>query len=745
VTLPTGRHPIPLQQREAREMNLGDLLLKLATLSAAAATLLHARSLADGRKSRAGTIAFAVHAGALVASLLVLAVLFLRHRFEYAYVTQYSSHALSPALTLAALWAGQEGSVLLWAAIAAVLGLFLVRQPGSLAGPALFVVGASQLTMMLLLWIRSPFVLLPSAPPDGQGLNPLLEDPWMVVHPPALFIGYAAMLVPFALAVAALYRSDHRDWNRMAWPWTLFAVVTLGAGIALGGIWAYKTLGWGGYWAWDPVENASLIPWLLAVALLHGLLIQRTTGALQRTNYLLAALGWITTVGGTYMTRSGVLQDFSVHSFADSGLNAPLLFYLAWSTIVPAILLAARWRTLTGRVANWVSVSRESALWLGLMTLVVFAAMVAVGTTAPITTALAGRPAGVQASFYTRIAVPLGLALLLLMAVAPALRWTRQQGLSWLHPLAPGALAGAATIALLLPLGLRDPMWAAILFATGLALGINAWVAARLVRRGWMFGAGYVGHAGVAVMVLGIAVSTALGRSDRATLAVNEPVEVAGHRLTFAGLEQKPRGATELAIRVERGRYSFDARPRLLITANGVMRTPAIDGLRDLYLSPLEVKSGATHERHEPVWLRRGESVPFAGGTVSFSGFRMENRDRFFVFADLQVRDGDRTFDVAPALAAGADGSTPVPAEIPGIGSVAVVQIDADAGRVALHLPHEPAPAGPVAMVELSTRPLVNLVWIGALLTLLGSALAGVRRAAEPVAHAARAASRATA
>ena len=714
-------------------MNLGDLLLRLTLVLAAASGLVFLGPVVGRWRARAGGMLFGSHAALLLAALVLLATYFVAHRFEYSYVAQYSSRALSPALTLAALWAGQEGSILLWAALGALVGVFLLLQPGSLRAPAMFFVSLFQLLMTLLLVLKSPFAHGAIVPADGQGLNPLLEDPWMVIHPPVLFVGYAATMAPFALAAAALVRHDYREWNRMTWPWALFAVVTLGTGIALGGVWAYKTLGWGGYWGWDPVENASLIPWLLSVALLHGLMIQRTLGALTRTNLLIALLGWVTVVGGTYLTRSGVLQDFSVHSFADSGLNAPLLTVLAVTTALAIALLAFRWRGLPGNEANWVNVSRESALWLGLMTMLAFAVLVAVGTTAPITTALAGKPAGVQPAFYQGIAWPIALAVLVLMALAPALRWTRQQGLSWISLLPPGLVAGVLAIAIAVPLGMRDGLWLSIVFATGLALGINAWMAARLFRRGWMFGAGYLGHTGVAVMALGIAVSTAMGRTERLTLPAGQAVQAASYRLTFTGEQTDARGARHLAIRVEGKNLEFEAKPRLMASpqGDGMIRTPAIEGWREIYLSPLEVRSEQAGGEDGVLWLAKDQETVVGGTGLTFVGFRMESHQRLLVYADLVVRRGDLEFHASPALSAGPEGSKSLPARVPGLGEFGIARLDADHGRVALALPPELAPRTTVAVVDFSTKPLVNLVWVGALITLIGSGLAGFRRAAE--------------
>ncbi len=712
-------------------MNFGDLLLRFAFLLTLPAGYLFFQELRGRKGTGTAGWLFGLHALALLGAMLLLWTYFLGHRFEYQYVAQYSSRALSPALTFAASWAGQEGSILLWALLGAIVGVALLRQPGALARPSLFFVTLMQFFLLVLLVVRSPFRTFPQAPPDGQGLNPLLEDPWMVVHPPVLFAGYASMVAPFALAAAALVLGLWKEWNRAVWPWLLMAVVALGTGIALGGVWAYKVLGWGGYWGWDPVENASLVPWLVAVALLHGLFIQKTTGGLVRVNLALALGGWLTVLGGTYLTRSGVLQDFSVHSFADSGLNLPLLLFMGVTAALSLGLLLWRWRSVESSPMHWSGFSRETALWTGLVTVLVFAAMVVFGTTAPLLTSLAGKPASVRPSFYHSMSVPLAIIVVVVMAVAPALRWSKQAGLAWLMALMPGFVCGVLAFAGALFVGVKDASQVALIATTGLALGINVWMTVRLFRRGWAYGAGYLGHAGLAVMILGMVMSTSLGRTETVNLREGETRQALGYTLTYEGAEPDGRGGHLLKVHVARKGWNLEARPQLLVMprGEGTMRKPAISGRREIYLSPVDLRPGGSGPG-EPVWLPQGEAVTAGDATWTFVGFRMESHDRMQVHADLDVTRQGATTRVSPGLVADPQGNLhPIPAEVSGLGEVALEHMDVDHKRIAI-APPGAATAG-LAVFEFSTKPLVNLVWVGALLTLLGAVLAGVRRAME--------------
>jgi cytochrome c-type biogenesis protein CcmF len=711
-------------------MNLGDLLLRIALLLTIPAAILFLRDLRGRAVPAAAGWLFGLHSLAVGAALALLWSLFLGHRFEYAYVAEYSSRALPPALSFAASWAGQEGSILLWVVLLAGVGLALLRQPGSLTRSAMFFLTLIQMSLLALLLAHSPFRLSSIRPDDGLGLNPLLEDPWMVVHPPVLFAGYAVMAAPFALAAAALVRGEARAWQRAVWPWTLMAVVTLGAGIALGGIWAYKVLGWGGYWGWDPVENASLVPWLVAVALLHGLFIQRTTGALARTNVLLAMLGWLTVLGGTYLTRSGVLQNFSVHSFAASGLGPPLGIVLGTTFLVSVILLARGWRALEARPLHAASVSREFALWIGLLTVLVFAALVVFGTTAPLLTAWVGHPANVRAGFYEAISVPLGVLIVLVMAIAPALRWSRQAGLDWLKALVPGLAGGLLTIAVALASGIRAPSHLLLLGTTAFALIVNAWMMWRLFRRGWSYGAGYLGHAGLSVMILGMVMSTALGRTERLTLEPDVPRRSLGYTLTYRGETPDGSGGSKLTVDIEARGWRLRAAPQMLDLprGEGSMHKPAISVLREIYLSPLELRKESVGPGGL-IWLSRGRPVVASGATLVFTGFRMESHEGMRVRADIDVRHGGRSWRVAPGVFSDSAGRHSVPVRAGDLGEISIGRIDADNKRVGVLLSGTPVTS--LAVVDFSTKPLVNLVWVGALLTLLGAILAGIRRAIE--------------
>ncbi len=252
---------------------------------------------------------------ALAAAALLLA-LFVLHRYDIKYVYDYSSEELEFRFRVAALWAGQPGSLVVWALVGLIAAPSLIRRTRAFEPYALTLLMALQAVLLVFMLIRNPFAPTlgplgaPIIPPDGRGLNPQLHNVWMVIHPPTLFAGYGLLGVMFVLAVAGLWRRDYDGWVKLAMPWALAGWAVLGLALTMGGYWAYELLGWGGYWGWDPVENSSLVPWLTATALIHGLVLQKAHGGLRRANFALAILTYLLVFYASFLTRSGVLANF---------------------------------------------------------------------------------------------------------------------------------------------------------------------------------------------------------------------------------------------------------------------------------------------------------------------------------------------------------------------------------------------------------------------------------------------------
>ena len=380
---------------------------------------------------------YIVHALSIVAVASSLYFIIFKHYFEYAYVWQYSSRELPVKYIISCFWAGQEGSFLVWTLWQALIGLVLLKIARKWESPVMLIFSLSQafVTSMLLgitlFGIKigaSPFSLLRhtvdsiegtifampnylSMVGDGNGLNPLLENIWMTIHPPILFLGYALALVPFSYAIASFLKKDYNTWIGRALPWTLFALLMLGAGILLGGAWAYVSLTFGGFWSWDPVENSSLVPWMTLVAGLHFMLISRKQNFALMAAYILITLSYVLVLYASFLTRSGVLADTSAHSFGDNGMTMQLLVYLLVFFVIMVVMIGANFRKFHS-VKEDILLSREFWMFIGAIIMVLAAFQIVFTTSIPVFNSLFHAdvaPPVDRVAFYNRWQMPYAL------------------------------------------------------------------------------------------------------------------------------------------------------------------------------------------------------------------------------------------------------------------------------------------------------------------------------------------------
>ncbi|MFT3676899.1 MAG: cytochrome c biogenesis protein CcsA [Chitinophagaceae bacterium] len=356
---------------------------------------------------RIARVAFITASVAVMAILGLLFFILNNHLFEYKYAWQHSSLSLERKYLFAALWEGQEGSFLLWSFWQCLLGLVVIRFSRQWEGPVMAVISLAQVCLAALVSGitlsgvqvgSNPFVLLRevmtdpvfsqanylSFIKDGNDLNPLLQNYWMVIHPPVLFLGFAACIVPFAYAVAALWTRKTQEWIKPVLPWTLFAAAALGTGIALGGLWAYESLSFGGYWAWDPVENASLVPWLLLVAAIHALIIYKRTGFSLKSCFLLIISSFLLVLYSTYLTRSGILGDTSVHAFGAGGVSFQILIFLGLFSLPVLLLYIIRRRSIPAVQSEERMLSREWWMFMGALIFSISAGSIIYMTSLPV-------------------------------------------------------------------------------------------------------------------------------------------------------------------------------------------------------------------------------------------------------------------------------------------------------------------------------------------------------------------------
>jgi cytochrome c-type biogenesis protein CcmF len=367
-----------------------------------------------------------------VLSLLSLIISFLRHDYSNLYVWQHSSNDMHPFYLVGAVWGGMDGSMLLWAAIMSVYAMVVVIRkqsvPDKLFSWVIPVLGAAcSFFLLVVTFLTNPFRLIPQGiiHADGNGLNPLLQNPSMMIHPPMLYLGFTGFVVPFAFCLAALLSGElTTSWIRLTRRWTLVSWVFLTAGIILGGHWAYIELGWGGFWAWDPVENASFLPWLSGTAFLHSVMVQEHRGMLKVWNIMLAVITYLLTIFGTFLTRSGIVQ--SVHAFAETDVGWVFLAYLGGMLLFALVLIVYRWRELAPEHVLESYFSREAAFLFNNLCLLAILVTTLWGVMLPvITEAFTGEQSVVGPPFFNKVTAPLFIILLFLMAVGPLISWRK--------------------------------------------------------------------------------------------------------------------------------------------------------------------------------------------------------------------------------------------------------------------------------------------------------------------------------
>ena len=399
------------------------------------------------------------------AALLVAAVCQLKgllaHDFNIEYVAQYTSRNLPTSYVLAAFWAGQKGSLLFWATILSIFGAAAQTMTSRRHEALLpYVAGITNVVVaffvVTMIFSANPFERLPFTPEDGRGLNPQLQNPGMTIHPPMLYLGYISITIPFAFAMAALLsRRLDSGWIHAIRKWTLLSWLFLSCGVTLGMWWAYVELGWGGYWAWDPVENASLLPWLTMSAFLHSVMIQEKRGMLKRWNVGLIIASFLLSIFGTFITRSGVIA--SVHSFTQSSVGYFFLAFLLMAAVAAFTLLYARWPLLEPEARLESMASREAAFLFNNLVLVGIAFSVLWGTLFPILSeAVRGTKITVGPPFFNRVNIPLGLLLVALTGIGPLIAWRKASPANLRRQFVVPVAAGVLVAAALLGAGFRD-------------------------------------------------------------------------------------------------------------------------------------------------------------------------------------------------------------------------------------------------------------------------------------------------
>jgi cytochrome c-type biogenesis protein CcmF len=667
-------------------------------------------------------------AGVLLVAFGVLEAAFLRSDFSLSVVAEHSSTTTPIFYRATAVWSSQEGSLMLWVVLLGLwssLMLFLTRRRAREIAPyaGAVLLGFAVFFLSLLVFMENPFDKAQTVVAEGSGLNPLLRHPSMMIHPPMLYSGYTLFAVPFAFAIGALItRRLDAEWIRLTRPFTLAAWFFLGCGILLGARWSYTELGWGGYWAWDPVENASLMPWLIGTAFLHSVMIQEKRGMLKIWNVSLVLSTGVLAILGTFLVRSGILN--SIHAFGASTLGVPFLVLIGVMVAGSVTLVLSRAPELRSENRLDSLLSREAVFLLNNLVLVGLCFVIFWGTFFPlISEAVTGSEASVGPPWFDRYIVPLSLILVLLSGIGPVIAWRRATAANLRRNLARPAAVGVVALVALRLGGVSGSLGALLMFALAAfvfaAVGQELWRGVRarramssdsvpralvsLVQRNRRRYGGYLVHIGVAVLFVGVAASSAFQHARDVQLNVGQTAKVGDYDITYvrptSDLKAANNGRLEkidlgAVMRVTRGGKPV-----------GTLRTErSFFPSDDPTLGPVSrfFEGEATSEVGLRAGLRRDV----------WSAISPSVRD-----LTKQVAEGDRVFNGAKALPAA---------------QREVALAEALTGLTRSYAVHPPA-----ATFRLIVSPLVSWIWIGALIVFAGGLIAiwpTPRRAPRPVA-----------
>lgn len=725
---------------------------------------------ASGRYRRVSGWVFGVGSFGVIGALGCLTLLFVKDQFQYQYVFAHGDTLTDLHYKVAGVWTAQQGSFLLWASCSALCGVLSLCSVGPLKRGYLLPYSLFQATLCGILAYETPFQLAKDAfvhgklmvPPGGAGMTPSLQNYWVVIHPPVIFLGFGALTVLFSFAVAAMLHGDAIEWAKRVRPWSLVTLAVLGIGICMGGLWAYETQGWGGFWAWDPVENVSFVPWLFTVALAHGVIVQVSRKRWGFTNLLLAGLPFLTFVYGTFLTRSGLLDKVSLHSFAsmDKSAKGILLAYLVLVTVgfFALWLTKGRKASQTTLASSEPGISRESLYGFGVLLISLVSVCIALGMSWPLISAVLGQKvSAVEERLYHPVVAWFFIPIMLLMAVSPFVSWrphtTGEIGRRVSNVLAVAVgLTGFSLIAMVapgwgvhadraqtvqMPFGLHVPLipWMAFLvFLCLFALVANLWRAIEMVKHTKMGLGGFVAHLGLAVLMAGLILSRGFEQKQDVFVREGSPVRALDYLISYKTISQGDphdrNGTVTFEVTGPNG-VKFNATPGLYFytDANGEdkpMVWPHVQRSlsHDVYVS---LSAPEIYAWPEPAAFKPGETKTVHGITVQFvkptrEGTPGQPGAKFGgVFRVLQ--DG-KAFEANPTMELTGGGVQPNLVQAGPDFAMAIGGMNAADGTIRLQLLYSPA----IYPITIYYKPLTILVWLGAGILFVGGLMAAIAR-----------------
>ncbi len=754
--------------------NIGRYSILLAALAFVAAVLVWGFGYRSQLAKKVAGISLNLGVALLFSAFVSLGILFATNRFEFSYVFQHGDTSNALQYRIAGIWSGQQGSFLLWATCAGLFAVLTAKGSGRFRRWYSVAYGTFLAGLAGIMVFESPFELnnvggLTVVPPNGAGLAPSLQNYWVTIHPPTIFLGFGALTVMFAYAFSALMERDATDWLRLVRPWALVAVALLGLGLCMGGFWAYETLGWGGFWMWDPVENVSFVPWCLTIAFIHGIIVQTARGSKKMGNLVMGGLPFLTFMYGTFLTRSGFLSDASVHSFAEMDRSALKLLIGLMVISVVAFFTAVIVRSVQGRRAvapkpaeteARSTLGRESLINAGIASISAIGIATMIGMSIPFVQALKHEPSKVvEEGLYHQVLTWFFIPTMLLMAIAPFAPWKNVSGKQLFTKaysvfcVTIGAMGlflmaliftpfgkiveKSPVVTLLGRHGLPGLTWLLILFGVCFfAISGNLWRIWELRKQSSLGWSGFLAHIGVTVLMLGLIISRGFEQKDQMIVMKDHPGKALGYSFTYRKMTSNDKDRNN---RVLFDVTKADAPGEKLFTADPGMYHVKVDGgqentmvwpaiihkpLYDVYVSLRPPQD----EISEPVALKEGKSTEFGGLTIDYKGLTMDGQPgatgtKFI--ANLVVHAGSLTKEIHPSLQIGDEGPVHFKASLDDNLNVEVASINAADRSVTLQFQL----ATPMFPIDIIHKPMVCLVWLGTgLMTLAGLLAAAYRR-----------------
>ncbi len=723
---------------------------------------------------RLARIGFTVGALSMVGAMGCLVSLFVTDQFQFEYIFQHSAPDTSLPYKVASVWTAQQGSFLLWAVTSSVFALLSLRKAGVYTrwmGVAYsFFLG----TLASILAYETPFNLMKEVvvhgkvlhPPFGTGMPPLLQNYWVVIHPPTIFTGFGSLVVPFAFAFAAMMSRNVVDWIRLVRPWALTSLAILGLGVAMGGLWAYETQNWGGFWGWDPVENVSFVPWLFVATFIHGIIVQSTKGRWMKANLWLGALPFIFFTYGTFLTRSGLLDNVSVHSFASMNRSALIILECFLATVIVGYTAVYFRRGKQAAIEASPSspedegIQREGLYRIGILMVSLLAVVIAIGMSWPWFSALlqGGEKSRVEEALYHQVVVWFFIPVMLFMAVTPFVSW-RAMGVKEIDKRVRQVLyitiglLGFAIMALANPkhgihsvpgdtvdflFGIKLPLfgWMSVLIFLCMFVAVaNTWRAVEMFKRSKGSIGGFIAHVGLATLLGGLIISKGFEQKKDVTLPQGGSVQALGYTIAYKDLD-----STKLYDRNNKVLFTvttpdgdtFEARPALFYVHEGDEDKPTVwphierQWSHDMYLS---VSPPEVNVWKDPIELKVGErkEIPAFDMVVTYLESTMEGEPgtpsaKFG--AKLKFEWQGKEYFAHPTLQMGEGQLRPdFPDALPGT-KVALLQKNPADKAATLQLFYSP----PQFPITLFYKPMTCLVWFGTLILFLGGLISAWSR-----------------